>query len=79
MTSEQALQEVQSTGKIGKVFLDVQFVAYKKSIGLGPNLQSDMAPYTEAGKWPLFVLCEDTQEKRTKWSGKVYSAASKKW
>lgn len=41
-------------------------MGYKKSTGLGPNLQSDMAPYTEAGKRPLFALCEDTQGKKDK-------------
>lgn len=50
---------------------DVQFVAYRESIVLGPNLQSDTAPYTETGKRPLFAFCEDTQEKEGKvvWKG----------
>lgn len=64
---------MQPTGKTGEVFLDVQVLAYMESIRLGPNFQSDVAPYTETGKGPLFALCEDTQGKKDKvvWKGQL--------
>lgn len=60
------------------MLLDVQFVAYRESIWLGPHLQSDMAPYTGTGERPLIALGEDAQEKKDKWFEK-HCVASEKW
>lgn len=65
--------------KTGKVFLDVQFVPYRESIGLGPNLHLTWPLILRLGRDPCLHFVRRHSKKRTEWFGKVYGVASKKW